>query len=79
MARDYEAQRAGVAGRGEEGKSAREDVPYICTLHVHTQEKGGCVERRGGIKRASGCIGFSRKKNSGPEARFDQVKVLNRG
>ena len=65
--------------RGEEGESAREDVLCICTLHVPAREKDGCVERRGGIKRASGCIGFREECNIGPEAGFDQVKVPNWG
>ena len=53
---------------GEEGESAREDVLCTCTLHVPTREKGGCVERRGGIERALGCIRFRGETNSGPEA-----------
>jgi hypothetical protein len=65
--------------RGEEGESAREDVLCICTQQIPTREKGGCVERRGGIERASGCIGFRGERNSGPEAGFDQVRVPNRG
>ena len=64
---------------GEEEETAREDVLCICTLHVPTREMGGCVERRGGKERASGCIGFRGERNSGPEAGFDQVKVSNRG
>ena len=76
MAPGYEAQRAGVAG--EEGESASEDVLCICTLQTPTREKGGCVERRGGIDRASGCIGFRGERNSGPETEFDQVKVPDR-
>ena len=65
--------------RGEEGESEREDVLYICTLQVPTQEKGGCEEMRGGIERASGCSGFRGVRSSGPEAGSDQVKVPNRG
>jgi len=38
---------------------------------VPTRRKGGCVERKGGKKRASGCIGFRGKRNSGLEAGFD--------
>ena len=65
--------------RGEEGESARVDVLCMCTVHVSTREKGGCVERRGGIEKASGFIGFRGERNSGPEAEFDQVKAPNRG
>ena len=49
--------------------------PCIFTPQGPTWEKGGCVERRGGIERASGRIGFRGKRNSGLEAGFDQVKV----
>jgi len=52
---------------------------HICTLYVPTREKGSCVEKRGGIERASGCIGFRGERNSGLEAEFDQVKVPTRG
>ena len=65
--------------RGDEGEIAREDVLYICTLHAPIRAKGGCVERRGGMERASGCIGFRGETNSGPEAGFDHLKVPNRG
>ena len=65
--------------RGEEGESAREDVLCMCILHLLTREKGGRVERRKGIGRASGCTGFRGERNSGPEAGFDHVKVANRG
>ena len=68
----------GPKGGGRK-ESAREDVLCICTLHVPTREKGGCVERRGGIERASGCTGFRGEMNFGPEAGFDHVKVPNRG
>ena len=57
--------------QGEEGESARKNDLCICTLHVPTREKGGCVERRGVIERASGCSGLRGEKNSGPEAGFD--------
>jgi len=49
--------------RGGEGESAREDELCICTLHVSTREKGGCVKRRGGIERAAGCIGLRGERN----------------
>ena len=65
--------------RVEERESAREDVLCICTLHAPTREKGGRVERRGGIERASAFIGLRGERNSGPEAEFDQVIVPNRG
>ena len=65
--------------RVQEGESAREDVLCMCTLHVPTQEKGGCVERRGGMERAFGCIGFWGERNSGPQAGFDHVRVPDRG
>jgi len=65
--------------RGKEGESARKDVFCICPLHVPTREKGGCVEMRGGMKRAFGCIGFRGDRNFGPKAGFDHVKVPNRG
>jgi len=50
--------------RGEEAESGREDLLYICTLQVPTREKGGCEEMRGGIERASWCIGFRGERNS---------------
>ena len=65
--------------RGQEGESAREDALCICTRHVPSREKGGCVERMGGIERAAECIGFRSQRDNGPEAGLDQVKVPNRG
>jgi hypothetical protein len=67
--------------RGKEGESARKDLlyMYLCTLHVPTWKNGGCLARRGGIKRSSGCIGFRGGRNFGPEVGFDHVKVLDRG
>ena len=64
---------------GGEGEIARKDALCICTLHVPTQKDGGCVERRGGIAIAFECSGFRGERNSGPEAVFDPVPVLNRG
>ena len=64
--------------QGEEGESAREDQLCIFTPQGPTREKGGCVERRGGIERAT-CIEFRGEKNPDPETGFDQVKVQNRG
>ena len=64
--------------RGDEGESEREDALYMCTLQLPTREKSCCEEVRGGIERASGCIGFRAEMNSGPEARSDQVHVPNR-
>ena len=47
----------------------------MCTLHVTTREKGGCVDMIGGVERASECIEFKEKWNSSRETGFDQVKV----
>ena len=63
--------------RGQEGESAREDVLCICTLHVPTHERGGCVEGKGGIERASNR--FRGDRNFGPEAGFNHVQVPNQG
>ena len=66
--------------RREEGESEREDVLYTWRLYTAgTRGKGGCEEMWGGIARASGCIEFKGKRNSGPEAGFDKVAVPNRG
>ena len=51
--------------RGQEGESEGEDVLYTCTQQVLIREKGGCMERREGIERASGCSRFRGENNSG--------------
>jgi len=56
---------------------------YRCTLAVLSTvgSRNRLVARkmRGGMERASGCIGFRGAGNSGPEAGFDPVNVHNRG
>ena len=76
----HQAMRPNERGwRGEEGESEREDLLCIGTLQVHTREKGGCVEKRGDIEKASGCIGFKGERNSSSEAGFDKVKIPDEG
>ena len=73
--RCHQVIRLNEGGGGEKKEREREEV--LST--VGSRNRLVAQKRRGGIERASGCIGFRGAGNSGPEAGFDHVNVHNRG